>query len=249
MEQDQLILELLDGETVRFLRNDIIFFLDETGQELFQDKKYPLFGLGGCGMSSGYYIDTIRPTWISMKRRWFGGGESIFHASELRNPTSKQVSVLATFFTDYEFLRVGAIATDMTAINVAMPPFQIVAACLQQRILRVLQGHPKFERIYLLFESSDRTDDQVQQYFSNFTMLETSDGREIPVIGCLVPKSLAEPGLEIADAIIHTSGAQTRNKLRNNQKSSYRQDYICVWQSIRAELVSFLEITKIEELR
>lgn len=240
-------LETNDGKVIELKRSDLVFFLDETGQELFQDRNFPLFGLGGCGMSSGYYVDTIRPTWIHMKNRWFGGPESVFHAAELKNPTSKQISALATFFTDYEFLRVGAIATDKTVMNVEMPPFQLVTSCLQQRILSVLAISHKFERIYLFFEANDRTNKQVEQYFANFTKLETPDGREIPVICCFAPKDMAEPGLEIADAIMHTSGTQTRNRLRDGSATPFRKDWICVWQSVRKQLVSFMEVTKVEE--
>jgi hypothetical protein len=32
----------------------LLFFIDETGQETFADKNYPVFGLGGCELIGGY---------------------------------------------------------------------------------------------------------------------------------------------------------------------------------------------------
>lgn len=225
-------------------RADMLFFLDETGQETFSDPNFPLFGLGGVGTNVGYYVDTLRPTWNLMKESYFSGADVPFHAADLREPSMVQVAALAHFFENYQALRVASVVTDQTVFSQDIIPIQAAALSLQQRILDVLGRQYEFPKLYLIFENNQRIEGEIQKFFLNFHELDR-EGATIPVIGSFMPKTAVEPGLEIADTIMHTTGAQVRNRIRNNLKVPDRKDWLSVWQSQPDNLQSYMEITKV----
>jgi hypothetical protein len=241
---ETLFLESSEGP-IKLDRTDILFFFDETGDEGFLDPKFPLFGLGGVGSNVGYYVDTIRPAWHDMKDRFFSGADSIFHAADLRTPTPGQVGALAQFFEKFQTLRVAAVTTDQTGFGKDIIPIQATAICLQQRMLSVLKYQHKFSKLYLLFEENPRIERDIDLFFSDFRELD-ADGTKIPVVGAFMPKTAVEPGLEIADTIMHTTGAQVRNRLKEKLDKPDRKDWTSVWRSMPDQLCSYLEITKIE---
>lgn len=65
--------------------------------------------------------------------------------------------------------------------------------------------------VALVVESSQRADPMLKQHFGELKL----ENRELvlPVQYWLMPKSAAEPGLEIADFIINAAGSQTRRHL------------------------------------
>lgn len=242
IETDTLTFETSDG-LIKLERTDMLFFLDETGHEKFCDKQFPLFGLGGVGTSVGYYVDTLRPVWNYMKNEYFGGTEREFHAADLRNPTKDQIEALNTYFRDYQFLRIAAMTTNKTVFCEDVIPIQITSLCLQQRLLDVLSKQFPFTKLYLIFEENQRIERDIQRFFSNFEVLER-DGDDVFVIGAFLPKKAVEPGLEIADTIMHTTGAQVRNCLRD-PKASKRKDWTAIWETMPDNLISYMEVNKV----
>lgn len=241
---ETLTLESSEGP-IKLDRTDQLFFIDETGDEGFSDPNFPLFGLGGVGSNLGHYVDTIRPAWVHMKDKYFSGADKIFHAADLRTPTPEEIDALAHFFENFQTMRVAAVTTDQTAFGPGIIPIQATALCLQQRILSVLKYQNKFPRVYLLFEENPRIERDIERFFSNFQELD-ADGIKIPVVGAFMPKTALEPGLEIADTIMHTTGAQVRNRLEKKLDNPDRKDWTSVWRSMPDQLCSYLQITNIE---
>jgi hypothetical protein len=62
--------------------NCLLIFIDETGHEEFADRKYPVFGLGGCACLAKDYDERLASPWRDLKRKHFGGAETPMHAAE-----------------------------------------------------------------------------------------------------------------------------------------------------------------------
>jgi hypothetical protein len=56
-------------------------------------------------------------------------------------------------------------------------------------------------------------------------------------------KSLHEPGLEVADFVLHVAGSQTQDRL--NGKAGWRRDFDSVFHNIDQNLVSGIEIDEV----
>jgi len=60
-----------------------------------------------------------------------------------------------------------------------------------------------------------------------------------------VKKNLVEPGLEVADFIIHTAGAQLRNRVNN--KKNIRKDFKVIFENMTEKYSSYIFIDKISK--
>jgi hypothetical protein len=78
--------------------------------------------------------------------------------------------------------------------------------------------------VALIFEASSRGDSLVQRDFELANMgLKNRWGRRVEVEGCFMGKESMEPGLEIADLIVHTAGRQRRHEIAG--KAGHVKDF------------------------
>lgn len=224
----------------------LLVFIDETGDEGFSDPRHPVFGLGGAAMTVRSYRSLIRPSWHELKRQHFGGPEAALHACELRSPTTNQLGALRKFFESDLFTRVVAVASSKTAFPNGLPPFQVVARSLLKRIEQAALRFP-ITSIALMVESSTRTDTLTERYLGTFDTVRIEYSKHTvsaPLHRFLVGKKLREPGLEIADFVMHAVGGQARSWLKD-PSSPMRQDFEAVMCSVPSSAVEFISITNV----
>jgi uncharacterized protein DUF3800 len=124
---EQIAPRLLVGPTC------LLFFIDETGHETFADKNYPVFGLGGCAITSSAAEGTMAKPWCAMKAEYFGGENVPLHANELRKSTSGQLAAQAKFFREQQFARLAVTMSKSAVLRAGTPPFDIVTGALINR--------------------------------------------------------------------------------------------------------------------
>jgi hypothetical protein len=199
----------------RFIDNDVLVFVDETGQEELTDPKYPIFGLAGIATSVEQYR-YVREGWISLKEKHFGGGGVKLHASELRNPSSEQTHAIGEFFREGTFFRFACVASK--AGDASRTSYYAAVAESVASSLLTLPIARQAMRIALVREDSQRGEKLAKRYFQKFNaftlMRPSEDGpdyavREIPIVHVVGSKKLKEPGLEAADFVAQAAGKQT----------------------------------------
>ncbi|HKP47757.1 MAG TPA: DUF3800 domain-containing protein [Pyrinomonadaceae bacterium] len=218
----------------------LLLFIDETGHERFADALFPIFGMGGCAEMGSSYQDVVRLPWHEMKDQFFGGRDKPLHASELRHP----IEAIANFFRVYDFSRFCAISNNRTDIDDSLLPYHATGATLVERIRRIATHYP-FNSIAMIFEASDRTDMLAARFFPQFTF--AVDGVEVPIEYRRMNKSLCEPGLEVADFIVHTAGAQVRDQLigKCDGERKFRKDFDCVFHTADKRRSDYLLIDRV----
>lgn len=115
----------------------LLVFIDETGNEYLKDKKYPIFGLGGCAAICKNYNKLIREPWSIMKDCFFNGREKPLHDKELFHPTECQINAIAEFFKNNMFSRVAAVLSTKTINNTEYDIYNLIARCLYNRIIDI----------------------------------------------------------------------------------------------------------------
>lgn len=199
-------------EEIHCAADDLLVFIDDTGHESFAgDQEY--YGLGGCAVLGAHY-GRLKLLWMDVRNRINDSPDAPLHASDMsiRNPAN--YAVLSEFFLDRSFVRFGVAALKSAILPAEMHPATPVMGILQEDITSLASRIP-CAAVTIIVESSQRADPILKRCFGELK----PDGVEltIPVNHCLMPKSGAEPGLEIADFIISAVGSQVRRHLRGQQ--------------------------------
>jgi hypothetical protein len=219
----------------------LLFFIDETGHETFADENYPVFGLGGCAITSSSADAVIAQPWRAMKAQHFGGENFALHANELRNPTSEQLAALAKFFREQHFARLAVTMSKSEVPPAGTTPFNVVAGALINRyrdlLSRVL---PEPDEVAFLHEASDRLDQLVQRHLGG-TVVQIN-GKPVPVHKGLVKKSDGLQELEVADFIMHAAGRRAA-QLHRDPTAQAGKDFVVVFQT-NPVLSSYIHIAE-----
>jgi hypothetical protein len=183
-------------------------FIDDTGHETFAGT-HQYFGLGGCAVLGCRY-EWLKTQWREVRRLINGDPEKPLHAADMSWRGDRSFSVLSQFFRDRSFVRIAAFSTRQTVRPTAMHPAEPVMGGLHEHVVSVAE-RIQCAAVAIIVESSQRADAMLKKYFNALKL----DNRELilPVKHWLMPKSAAEPVLEVADFIINASGNQTRRYL------------------------------------
>jgi hypothetical protein len=152
------------------------------------------------------------------------------------------MAAMSRFFANQPFFRFAAVAT----INTDYPRDQELMAwvmlVLKVRIAEILSRTPA-RSVALVFEASQRADPLVMQFFGALELEE--EGRKIPVDHCFLAKSAGDPGLEVADFIMHAVGRAARHRLTGKERMP--PDFVAVFWRCHPLLTSLMFIDRVEE--
>jgi hypothetical protein len=239
----ELVLEHQNGEE-HLSENTLVVVIDDTGQEEFRDPNFPVFGIGGCAFLVRDYQRLIELPWNYMCEKFFPSFERPLHASKLGKLSEEQLGALKNFFEKFEFFRIATVVSVESVKEIDANYIDIVGSTFLNRILEIAQWI-EFERIYIIFEASDRIGSKVIKSLSGKNIIREDSGVKIPIELGLMPKSACEPALEVADFIVHTAGAQTKHRTSGNTQD--RQDFKIIFNNVDKRLTSFMYITRIEK--
>ena len=218
--------------------NSLAVFLDETGNEDLSDRLHPVFGMGGCAVMASSLDPVVREPWKRVRTVVAGGPDAPLHASRLSAPVpTEHIELIAAFFRDQPFFRLGTTCSVRSSLHPSLSPAQTVLASLKNRILDIVNRTPATS-VYVIFETNERLKAVTELGFSDFDL--TENGRSVPCQCFFMPKSSADPALEVADFIAHAIGRQARRRARGMQ--GFAPDFQAIFHSRDGSLSSFLDI-------
>jgi hypothetical protein len=98
-------------------------------------------------------------------------------------------------------------------------------------------GRTLCREVKAIFEASERADPLIEKAFEN---LRARRGwKDIPTQCYFMPKEANDPGLEVADFVMHAVGGQMRQNLKKRDR--FRLDYQAVFHSVDRSYTSFME--------
>ncbi len=236
------------GKTLQIEDKTLLVFIDETGTEGQKDPTYPIFGMGGCMVPSSKYSANIRKPWLFLKNKEFNGEMVSLHATDLvkQKPSKHQIDILNKFFSSCAFGRFATVISDKTVLNTKERPYHIIVASLFQRI-SVIAANSEFEDIIIIVEETQSSDNLNRDFFGRYKIRK--NGIDVPTKTFKMPKKMCEPGLEVADFIIHTAGTGVRDRLAGKRtKENERPDFENIFTKIDSRLSSFMEITQVSDI-
>lgn len=211
----KLTLNNKSGESFSLDNNDIIVAIDETGQETFSDKNYPLFGLSACLILAGDYERIIHRPWNHLKKICGLSDHEVLHASKVNLKNFELINGLSLFFKNSNFGRIAVGCSTKTKFHLDISPIDLCVKILYDNLRKAFDIY-KPSNIYVLIESSSRLNRDYKNYFMA-NKLFVSRNNVNTNIG-LVNKSHAFPPIEVADFIAQAHGNQILRELKNNYK-------------------------------
>ena len=211
-------------EELKLPVRSMVIFVDETGNEGLSDPKNPTFGRGGCGCLYPAYNELIKKPWRKLKRERLGGANKPFHATDFEQtrPTMRQIGGINGFLAR-PFWRFAVMLDARTELPDGVDAHKAISLMTIAYASRVVAKYD-VDVVALLFEGSDRGDSLVKRDFDLAIMdLRNMSGRRVGVEGCFMQKDSMEPGLEVADLIVHTAGRQRRHELSG--KAGHVKDF------------------------
>ena len=240
---DKLQLET-DAGIVSLGANTLVVALDDTGHETFADPNYPLYGLGGCAFLVSDYKRLVQLPWDYMCQTFFSDIERPLHAADLHQPSPEQIEALTHYFSRFQVFRLVVTihkkATNAEGFNL----IEVVGKSMIERIVEIAK-HVAFDRIFVIVEDSQRIGVKIMRGLSGRDIIRGDDRIKIEL--ALMPKTTTMPALEVADFLIHTAGAQTRNRNKDPDQA-VRKDYKIMFRDIDTRLVSGMEITRLSDV-
>lgn len=218
----------------------LAIFVDDTGHEALA-KNHSVYGLGGCAVMARDLTRIITLPWKEIRKRITGSPETPLHANKFPGiAKAGDIEAVAEFFRVQSFWRFGAIITDETKLADEISLMRTMKGVLQQRISGIAQM-TLCKEVKVIFESSDRADKLIEDAFQDFELYRGS--KHIPSECYFMPKSAAEPALEVADFVMHAVGRQARHSLKH--RGSFVPDFCAVFHAVEPKLTSFMEVAAV----
>lgn len=227
----------------------LLIFVDDTGHEALAPG-HPIYGLGGCAIMAADLERVIHHPWREVRRQVRGSADTPLHAAALGHPPRREdIEVVAGFFRNQPFARIGATVTVNTTLAGDLAPINAIAGVLKNRIVDIAKWTP-FTEVHVIFEASDRADRRIEAAFGDFRLEE--NGRPISVECYFMPKAAHDPALEVADFVMHAVGRQVRRRIEG--KAGFAPDFEAVFHHQDPRRVSYIEISEarrepIEQMR
>ncbi len=222
----------MEHELLRPKPTTLLVFIDETGNEDYSDPKNPTFGRGGCAVIGRDYHSLIKKPWRHLKRERLGGATKPFHATEFEQtrPNKRQINGINSFLRK-PFWRFSTMSDSRTEFPTDIDGHRAISVVTINFIRQLMRTYNNVTDVALIFEASGRGDNLVKRDFDLANLnLVNGAGKLVEVEGCFMGKSSLEPGLEVADLIVHTSGRQRRHEVAG--KEGKVKDFECTfWHS------------------
>ena len=202
---------LPEGEHLIIPSGALVFYVDDSGDEKFGNREHPFLAFGGVACTCEFHI-SLAKTWKQMKASTFPQVRGPLHAKRhLKDRSIRQWRAVQSAMNLPDLGRFGVVLTDTTAV--APEHVTVVALrALANRFADVAGGmlaralwHPP-GRVFAIFEHSPRLTDHIERAFTDISV--AVGPHTVPVEGCFMPKSIANPFLEMADCI---ANAVTKN--------------------------------------
>lgn len=227
---------------------DVLVFIDETGHEKLSSAG--LFGLGGIMVRGAYYQRMIVQPWSKLRAEIGIAHGKPFHASENKSAYMPYVTDIARFFEDGRFVRHAAMVTTETVSDrepMATAAFGGLFRNFGRALVRFARSG-SISRVVFVVEHSERLFTEYQKFAASrgpAVVNQYGERLEFPPVWAALKKSSCEPGLEVADFVLHAAHGHVRSRLKG-KSGAPRLDFRTVFQSPAPDLVEYMEINTFE---
>lgn len=226
-------------------------FIDDTGDETFRDPGNPVFGLGGCAVLGRDLETLVHGPWGRVRARLGQKPTARLHAARAEHRMRPwKEDALVDYFTQQPIGRVGFLASIKTRYEIKTMPDYVLRTTATALLARItafvrLTGCTS---VVGIFEDNHRHRGRMEAALDGLTLTEelpSGEKRTIPLDWYVMPKSVGEPALEVADFMMHAAAGFHRLKDADPNKFKRRSE--AIWMPADKNLSHFLTAESIVE--
>jgi hypothetical protein len=224
----------------------LVFYVDDSGDEKFGNREHPFLAFGGVACTCEFHIP-LAETWKQMKASTFPQVRGPLHAKRhLKDRSVRQWRTVEAAMNSPFLGRFAAVLTDTTAVA---PEHVTVVALrtLANRFADVAGGmlarvlwHPP-GRVFAIFEHSPRLTDHIERAFTGISI--AAGHHTVPVEGCFMPKSIANPFLEMADCVANAVTKNVKYQRAQTNPGVCTPTFQALFRDAGRQLASYIEVT------
>jgi hypothetical protein len=189
----------------------------------------------------GRNIDrVVTQPWKIVRERVTGSAASPLHASSFgKGADIEHIRVVAEFFRTQPFWRFGASFRADTKLG-ELSLMQAMKLVLQKRLNEIV-SRTLCRNVVIIFESSQRANKIIQENIGDFELRR--DRKRVPSECFFMPKSAADPALEVADFVINAVGRRVRQNAKDSTGAVH--DFAAVFNSVEKRFTSYIEVREV----
>ncbi len=226
--------------TITLNPDDLIVFIDESGNEKLKDKNNPIFAVGGFCCYVKTFIEDINREWNNIKLKNFDTKGCFLHASEIDINNTKLIYDISSFFNKITFARFAYSYGCNTYNNTILNNAQIIANYIATTIIDFNLEIYKSNNICILVEKFSKRAYSYLKYLKDvFKIIQDAKKIEKKYIINIFNsnKKILVSGNEVADFIVQAAGGQA--KRFNQGNTNLRKDYISVFNKIDKKYIKY----------
>lgn len=225
----------------------LVVYVDEAGDPLYGNPSNPMFGLGGCAVLGREIEALIKAPWSSVRLAVCGGSTAQLHAAALEHRlTRRNEAVIRHYFDVAPVRRFAVISSNATKYDrlegLSDPVVQTTAHAMLRRIEDLAQWTPCNSLIFI-FEDNTHLIPRLEAALAGVRATVANAGVAIPISWCHMPKTIGDPGLEVADFIIHTASGYCRSG--RDPQGKFAARFSSMFGPVDQRLVSFIEMSSV----
>jgi Protein of unknown function (DUF3800) len=236
------------GEHLIIPPGALVYYIDDSGDEKFGNREHPFLAFGGVACTSEFHLPLAK-NWKNMKAANFPQVRGPLHAN--RHPKGHSTTRWRAVSEAMNFPNLGRFGTVLTDTTCVPPErvTQVALMTLANRFADIAEGMLERKlwqpprKVYAVFEHSARLSRNIEKMFTDIVVKAGSHA--VLVEGCFMPKSVANPFLEMADCI---ANAVTKNvKYQRAQSSPLMCTPIfqSLFRNIGPPMASYVEVTAV----
>jgi Protein of unknown function (DUF3800) len=225
----------------------LVFYADETGDPIYGNPCNPVFGLGGCAVHGREIVDLIAAPWSHVRTAIGRSPTARLHAAEVeRRLTKRKEAAIRQYFNTQPIRRFAVISSHETAYDrVGELSDQVVWTMARLMLNRIVEFAKRTtcSSVIVIFEDNAHLIPMLASALADVEFVLDGTGVPRRLIWCHMPKSVGDPGLEVADFVIHTVAGYCRSG--RDPQGKFAARFSSMFGPTDERLVSFMEIADV----
>jgi hypothetical protein len=237
-----------EGEHLIIPPGTLVCYVDDSGDEKFANQEHPFLAFGGVACTTEFHVP-LAAAWQAMKASTFRQVRGPLHARRhLKSGTAPQWHSVSGAMGSPHLARFCTVLTDTTSVSQDRV-VEVALRTLANRLAEIAAGMSARGlwqppgRLIAIFEHSARLTHDIEKTFTGLAL--NVGPYTVPVEGCFMPKSVANPFLEMADCVANAATKNVKYQRACDDLRACTAVFQSLFRDVGPPMASYMEVTAV----